>query len=101
MKLQDLHEAVDKSKADVVKQQTVVDALAAKVAAGENQIKVYNDDIGWTMVDTTAYWQIQYDKSLAMMKYAGGLSGLQDSLQSVLDANLPSLGEAPVVNYTA
>lgn len=97
MKLQDLHTAVDQAKANIVKQQTVVDTLAAKVTAGETPIKVYNDDIGWTMVDTTAYWQIQYDKSLAMMNYAGGLDGLQVSLQQILDAQLPTLGSAPVV----
>lgn len=101
MLLKDLDLAVRTAKDNITKQQAVVDALAAKVNAGVKTIEVYSDGIGWSTVETVAYWQIQYDKSLEVMKYAGALNGLQTSLQEILDSQLPTIpvpvSSSPVV----
>ena len=95
MELKDLYLAVESAKTDIVAQQAVVDGLAAKITAGETTIEVYAKDVGWSVVNLKTYWQVQYDKLMALMTYAGQLDGLQVSLQQILDAQLPTI---PVPN---
>lgn len=92
MKLQELSAVVDKAVAATETQNNYVQILAAKVQAGEKTVRVWDEGSQvWTDVKLTDFWQIQYDKYLAMAGYSGDMSGLQANLQSLLDANLPTI----------
>lgn len=85
MKLVDLPAASEKAQADMHTQDAYVLSLGVKIQNGEKTIEVFSDNV-WTTVKLLDFWQLQYDKYIAMSGYAGDLNGLLTNLQSALDA---------------
>lgn len=90
MRLDELHAAVVEATTKMNEQDAYVKSLGEKITAGETTIKVFADDV-WTTVKLLDFWQIQYDKYIAMSGYAGDLSGLETSLQKLLDDSLANI----------
>jgi hypothetical protein len=92
LKLSELEPEVKRATEEMVAQDKYVQVLGAKITAGEKTIKVYDDPTGtWTVVSLTEFWQIQYNKYLALSGYAGDMNGLLTNLQTVLDEALKSI----------
>lgn len=92
MLLSELKIAVDTATKNLATQDAYVQELGAKVTAGEKTIRVYDDALKvWTDIKLLDFWQIQYDKYIAMAGYAGDMNGLLSNLQSALDAALPGI----------
>lgn len=90
MQLSDLNKAVVAATNDMNTQDAYVQALGARVQNGEKTIKVFSENV-WTEVKLLDFWQMQYDKYIAMSGYAGDLSGLLVNLQAILDAQLATI----------
>lgn len=92
MKLYELEAEVKRAIEAMNVQDKYVQGLGAKVTAGEKTIKIYDEDAKmWTTVNLAEFWQIQYNKYLAMSGYAGDMNGLLTNLQAALDAALPTI----------
>lgn len=90
MLLSELSAAVKTATDDATTQQVFVDSLVAKIQGGETSIKVFANDI-WTTVNLQDFWQLQYNKLLKMLTYAGQLNGLGTTLQETLDSQIPTI----------
>lgn len=92
MKLSELESVNAKVQADMVSQDAYVKDLGAKVTAGIKTYRVFDETLQvWTEVKLLDFWQIQYDKYIAMAGYAGDLNGLLTTLQSTLDEALKAI----------
>lgn len=87
MKLSELEGAVTKAQADEATQNSYVQSLGQKVQAGETSIEVFADNT-WTTVDLKDFWQVQYDKYMAMVAYAVKLAELNQTSQAALNDGL-------------
>ena len=84
MKLSELESTLLKAQADENVQNEYVLGLGRRIEAGETTIKVFSDNV-WTVVKLVDFWQLQYDKYMAMAKYSGELVAIQQRLQKELD----------------
>lgn len=85
--LGNLKDTLDKAQADEATQNAYVLTLGTKIQAGEKTIEVFSDNV-WTTVKLLDFWQLQYDKYLAMAGYAGDLVTLYQKLSSDLTTAL-------------
>lgn len=92
MKLTDLEAVVSTAVEATNTQASYAQLLGAKVQAGEKTIEVFDKPNNiWTMVKLLDFWQIQYDKYIAMAGYSGDMATLLGNLQATLDAQLPTI----------
>lgn len=90
--LSNLSAVVAQAKADLAAHDAYVLTLGARLQAGEKTIQVF-DKIGnqWTTVKLQDFWQVQYDKYIAMAGYTGEMDGLLVNLNNALAQALPTI----------
>ena len=98
MKLSELEGEVIRWKEDTATQDKYTLSLGAKIQNGETTIEVYSDDV-WTTVPLKDFWQIMYDKYMAMATYTTMLADLQNKLQGELNTALENIA-TPVMDGT-